>query len=76
MIIGKNTSPNKKVYYLGALVIEVLSDTNKAKNDFLSLFEKTNEKEKISINLFSITLDWLYLLNLIKVENGKITKCF
>lgn len=77
MIVNRNTSPEKDLYYLGGKVIELLSASNSKKFDFLNLFQEMNKQYDISINLFSLVLDWLFILGVIK--NGKkgiIEKCF
>ncbi len=76
MILGKDIHPQRKIYYLGAVVIELLNTTDNKGNDFLSLYQQVGKKEKISMNLFALTLDWLYILGLIENNRGLIRKCF
>ena len=77
MIVSKDINPERDVYYLGAKVIEVISITESKKVNFFDVFEQLNTSEKISINLFTLTLDWLYLIGAInKSEKGNIVKCF
>lgn len=76
MILGKDIHPQRKIYYLGAIVIEILKSTNNEGDDFFSLYEQVSKKEKISMNLFALTLDWLFVLGLIEHKKGLIQKCF
>lgn len=76
MILGKDINPQKKIYYLGAIVIEELKSSQNTENDFIILYQQINKKEKISINLFTLTLDWLFILGLVNNKNGFIQKCF
>ena len=77
MIISKDINPERDFYYLGAKVIEVISSTESKKVNFFDVFEQLNTSERISINLFTLTLDWLYLIGAInKSEKGNIVKCF
>jgi hypothetical protein len=77
MIIDKNINPERDLYYLGGILIEVLSNKNVNEFDYLDLYKLLNKKKKISINLYSLTLDWLFILGVItKGENGKVIKCF
>ncbi len=77
MIVSKDVNPEKDFYYLGAKVIEILSSENGDTVDFFDIFQKLNLSEEISINLYSLTLDWLYLLGVIdNSEKGNIKKCF
>lgn len=77
MIISKDINPERDYYYLGAKVIEILSKTDDKEQDYFSTFEELKSSENISINLFVLTLDWLFLLGVIdKSEKGYIKKCF
>ena len=61
MIISKDINPERDFYYLGAKVIDIISVIDGKNLDFWEIFEKLNASEKISINLFTLTLDWLYI---------------
>jgi hypothetical protein len=77
MIVSKNTHPERDLYYLGAKMIEVLNSSDKEEWDYFDLFIEIHRKEKISFNLFSLTLDWLFILSIIRQgKNGGIKKCF
>jgi hypothetical protein len=71
MIVGRDIHPQKKIYYLGAIVLEILKSSNDKGYDFFSLYQQVIKKEKISINLFTLTLDWLFILGLV----GCISNC-
>jgi len=76
MIIDKNINPERDLYYLGGILIDVLSN-KKNEVDYLELYKLFNQKQDITINLYSLTLDWLFVLGLVtKGNNGKIKKCF
>lgn len=76
MILNRDIHPQRKIYYLGAIVIDVLKSPDNSGNDFLSLYQQIRKKEKISMNLFALTLDWLFVLGLIENNKGLIQKCF
>lgn len=77
MIINKQRNPERDLYYLGGKLIEVISDSNKREYDYFDLFNDFNKSNKVSLNLFSLTLDWLFVIGAIKKSNkGKIEKCF
>lgn len=77
MIVSRDINPERDFYYLGAKIIEILLTLETKKADFFYVFELLNESEKVSINLFSLTLDWLFLLGAIdKLNKGKIIRCF
>jgi len=77
MIISKNTHPERDLYYLGAKIIEVLDSFRQEEWNCFDLFLQVNQTEKISINLYALALDWLFILNVIRQDkNGGIKKCF
>ncbi len=77
MIVSKDINPERDVYYLGAKVIEVLSREKNNTIDFFDVFEELNASENVSINLFVLVLDWLYLSGAVSgIEKGRIVKCF
>ena len=77
MILGQDINPKKQIYYISALVLNELKQYNYNNFDFFIVYNSIKEKEKdISINLYSLALDWLYLLGAIKKENNSLIKCF
>jgi hypothetical protein len=77
MIIDKNINPERDLYYLGGVIIDLLKNKNNKEIDYMDLFNLFNKKQEITINLYSLTLDWLFILGTItKSENGKIKICF
>ena len=76
MIIGKDINPQKQIYYLSALIIEELNNAENSTVDYFNIYYKIKTKEDISINLYSLSLDWLFLLGAIKQKNNKLEKCF
>jgi len=77
MILGKDTNPKKQIYYISALVINELKETNNPEFDFFDIFNSLKLKNNdITINLYSLALDWLYLLGAIKNDKNRIIKCF
>ena len=76
MIIGKDIHPERKIYYWGALVLDVLSSSKEDNMNSFSVYEDLKSNHDISAELFLLALDWLYLLGAIDGENGRIHKCF
>ena len=76
MILGKDIHPERKIYYIGFLVLKVLKITSQKSIDFFHIYHKINEDQKVSMRLFILTLDWLFILGLIKTDKGYIIKCF
>lgn len=77
MIVNKNINPERDLYYLGGKVIEILDSSNKSKFDYFELYSSLNKSHNISINLFSLVLDWLFILGVIKKsKKGLLERCF
>lgn len=77
MIVNKNINPERDLYYLGGIVIEVLNSFTKNEIDYFDLFLSVNKSNKVSLNLYSLVLNWLFILGVIKKGNkGQIIKCF
>ncbi|MFW6713687.1 ABC-three component system middle component 6 [Acinetobacter pittii] len=78
MIINED-HPNLSIYRLGGDLISILTNSPLEKFDVLYLYDSFKEitSNDISFGYFMLTLDWLYLLNLIELtENGDIKKCY
>lgn len=77
MIVDKNIHPERDLYYLGSVLIDILSNSLDSNFDYLELYNLFSRNKDISIHLFSLTLDWLFLLGIVrKSEQGRIEKCF
>lgn len=77
MIVNKNINPERDLYYLGGKVIEILDSSKSTKFDYFELYSSLNKSSAISINLFSLVLDWLFILGVIrKNKKGVLEKCF
>lgn len=76
MIIGKDVHPKRKIYYFGALILEALDSHPNREVLFDDVFEDVKKHHQISIELFMLSLDWLYMLNAIEGKDGKVIKCF
>ena len=77
MIVSKDINPERDLYYLGAVVVELISNQSNSSVDFFNLYNDLNLHKKISMELYSLTLDWLYLNGVIENStDGSIKKCF
>lgn len=76
MIVGNDIKPERQIYRLGALLLEVLQNTPNRAIELFDVFEHMNSHENVSVNAFMLTLDWLFLLGAIANDRGRIIKCF
>ena len=74
MIVSQDIHPDRQIYRLGALLLEVLQAIPEKQLRVFEVFEAVNRREKLSISLFCLTLDWLFLLGAVKLEKGAIIK--
>ncbi|MDP1814179.1 MAG: hypothetical protein Q8K92_06985 [Leadbetterella sp.] len=77
MIISSDIKPDRDLYFLGSKVIEVLLASEEIEVDYFDLFKKMNSELEITINLYTLVLDWLFIIGVIEnAQNGLIKKCF
>lgn len=67
--------PQKSLYFLGAKLLENLTNEN-IKFTLLGLYESFSKQYKIEFKKFVLILDWLFLIDSIKItKDGFIIKC-
>lgn len=77
MIVSNDIKPDRDLYFLGSKVIEILIASEDNKVDYFELFQKVNCELEISLNLYTLVLDWLFIIGVVKnAENRLIEKCF
>jgi len=77
MVVSSDIKPDRDLYFLGSKVIEILIDSDDKKVDYFELFQKVNSELELSMNLYTLVLDWLFIIGVIKnAENRLIEKCF
>lgn len=74
MLLPDNIHPEFSVYYNGALVLEELNNQSDVK--LIDLFYQVKKRQEISFSLFTLCLDWLYLIEAVQIdEKGIVKKC-
>jgi len=74
MLIPDNIHPEQTIYFNGAYVLKTLQQTRA--EDLLELYIKTKAVREMTMPVFVLCLDWLFLLNLITLNSsGKIELC-
>lgn len=77
MIASKHTRPENDIYFLGAKTIQYLDEFQSNEVEFFKLYELISVKEKMSVGLFTLILDWLFMLGVVEItKNGMLKKCF
>lgn len=71
MLFSKSIKPQYSIYYYGAMILNELNQLDSCALEKLYFLMK--EKYQISLKLFYLTLDWLYLIDAAIVDKeGKI----
>ena len=76
MILGRDIHPERKLYYTGSLILVTLKEVRSSHLAYFKLFENVHKQHGLSISMFALTLDWLFLLGVVKHTNGEVEKCF
>ena len=74
MLLPDNIHPDNSIYYNGAFVLECLKKGNSYL--MLDLYQEVKTKRPMSFSVFTLCLDWLYLLDVAKFNTkGEIELC-
>lgn len=74
MLLPDNIHPENSIYYNGAFVIEALNKERCL--EIFDLYQEVKSKKSMSFSVFILCLDWLYLIDIAKVNSkGKIELC-
>jgi hypothetical protein len=74
MLLPDNIHPEQSIYYNGALVLQALQEQRVM--DMLDLYLSAKKQREITMPVFVLCLDWLYLLNLVSLnEQGNVELC-
>lgn len=74
MLLPDNIHPEQSIYYNGAFVLQTLREQRTM--DLLDLYLDTQKYRQMTMPVFVLCLDWLYLLNLVSLnEQGGVELC-
>lgn len=74
MILSKDINPEYSLYNVGATILEALIELDK-ESSFRTLYLTVSNKHKINVGLFSLGVDWLYILGTIDLKEDGVIKC-
>lgn len=75
MLVPDNVNPKLTIYYNAAFVLKILLQEEQVAK-ILPLYELIIKNKKMSLPIFLLSLDWLYLLDLVDInEQGEIALC-
>lgn len=74
MLIPDNIHPEQTIYYNGAFVLKAMQEHHSV--DMLDLYAQTSILRKMSMPVFVLCLDWLFLLDLLIINSqGEVELC-
>ena len=74
MLIPDNIHPDQTIYLNGAFVLKAFRSRHVV--DLMDLYMQTITERQMSMPVFILCLDWLYLLNLVMLDDhGKVILC-
>jgi len=75
VLLPDNIHPEHSVYYNGSFVLKVIQQVRRA--TLLDLYLETRHLHEMSMPLFVLCVDWLFLLGLVTLnDHGVIEICF
>ncbi len=74
MLIPDNIHPEQTIYFNGAFVLKIIQEHRVM--DMLDLYIQTTSEQNMTMPVFVLCLDWLFLLDLVILnDNGKVELC-
>jgi hypothetical protein len=74
MLVPDNIHPEQTIYFNGAFVLEAIQENRVM--ELLDLYIQTKSKREMSMPVFLLCLDWLFLLDLVTLNShGKVELC-
>ena len=74
MLLPDSIHPQYSVYYIGALLLQILQQ--KGTMSVADLYVNMKHDNDISFKLYLLSLDWLHLINAAQINNkGDVVLC-
>lgn len=74
MLVPDNIHPEQTIYFNGAFVLKTIKKHQTM--DMLELYLQTKSEQNMTMPVFVLCIDWLYLLNLVRLnDKGMVELC-
>ena len=74
MLMPENIDPKKSIYYIGAMVLQLIQRSGNI--SVLNLYSEVKLQYGISFPVMLLSLDWLYLIGAVTVtKSGEVKLC-
>lgn len=75
MLLPNEINPEKSIYYYASRLLKIVKNSGEAYN-IVDLYNLMKKSLHISLKNFSYSLDWLFLIEAVKVtEEGRVILC-
>ncbi|MBD2794474.1 hypothetical protein ID852_15785 [Xenorhabdus sp. 42] len=72
-MITIDTDPKANLIYLGGYIIKLFQNSNSRRIEITILYDYVNDFIELSFELFLYSLDWLFIIDVIELdENGDV----
>ena len=72
MIVNAEREPDYSLYYWGSILLEILESTDVMPIEELLSETKNRLNKEIHIDFLYYTIDWLFLLSLVSIREGRV----
>jgi len=74
MLLPDNIHPEDSVYYNGSFVLQAIQQNPSL--DLLDLYQHAKQFKKMSMPIFMLCIDWLFLIDLLRLDDqGRVELC-
>jgi hypothetical protein len=74
MLLPDNIHPENSIYYNGAFVLRAIQENTP--QDVVDLYLHTRRLKEMSMSVFVLCVDWLFLLDLVVMDDqGRVELC-
>jgi len=73
MLLPDNIHPENSIYFNGATILKVLREDESL--DFLELYQRAVAIRQMSFQTYVLCLDWLYIIDVAELQEGKVSLC-
>lgn len=75
MIINLDREPKYSLFYIGSIILEILKERKTILIDDLYSELKRVIDKNLHIDFLYYSMDWLYMLSLIKLNGNEVSQC-
>lgn len=72
MIVNVEREPRLSLYFLGGILLSIIEQRKIIPLEEMLIEVQRRINEKVHVDFIYYTLDWLFLLSLIKIEEGSV----